>query len=980
MATQTRAPTSDNSTAGTVAYSSGTTGYNLVNDYPDTADPLTSYVTLGTTANSAILFNFSAFTLPATAHSISVAVQYYDEEPSSGANTSDARILVGGTQYSSGTTHNPSTTTTARSKTFANNPKTGAAWTYQQINGTDGTNDLQAFGVIGPDSNPVWRLGAIQCVVTYSVNELDQTTTFTGSPAFYAATVVDPGRVYYVIGPSSGWSAPSATQVKAGQLGGGGSATASGYQTSPLVTTDPFTFSAAATGLTASTTYKIAFVWNKASSDSNVAVSSDFNTTGASNQTLTAGLFSASPTFYTHTLTSAITLPQASRFDNGQTFYAAALSATITLPQATRFDAAPAYYTATLTTGAAPLSQTARFDAAPEFYAHTLSQGAAPQTITQASRFDNSGAFHSPTLTASVTVPQATRFDATPSFYTHTLTSSVALTPNLFTGVPAFFTHTLSPGAAPLTQATTFTGSPAFYAATVETDVARIYYVIGPNAGWLDPSAAQIKAGLLGGGGGATAAGSEVSPVVTTNPFTFAAAATGLSAGTQYKIAFVWSDSTADSNVAVSSMFLTTGTQALTQASRFDGAPAYYTATVTQSGPQTLTQSSTFSGAPAFYAAAITQQDVLIVYWLEVQEQQDLTASVFTNAPAFYAATVSQGAAPQTLTQASTFDNPQTFYAATLSPGAAPLTQASRFDGAPAFYSATVSQAGAPQTLTAGLFSNDPTYYAAAITTAVTVAQDARFDAAPTFYAATLTSAGNIAQATRFDNAPTFYTHTLTPGAVTLAQASRLDNTPSFYAASLALQQFLTASRFDSAPTFYQAVVSAGGAVLEQAARFDAAPTFYSATLTTGPVTLTAVRFDNAPQFPGATVTTGPGSLAQAARFDNAPQFFAAGITSMVDVVQASRFDAGQIFYSATLQPGAAQLVQAATFANVPAFYGPALGGDTFFTVFGRRRLGLRCERPADQRVGRAVLLGGVPRVGHEVLLADLPRIGSDPQ
>lgn len=920
MATQTRAPTSDNSTAGTVAYSSGTTGYNLVNDYPDTADPLTSYVTLGTTANSAILFNFSAFTLPATAHSISVAVQYYDEEPSSGANTSDARILVGGTQYSSGTTHNPSTTTTARSKTFANNPKTGAAWTYQQINGTDGTNDLQAFGVIGPDSNPVWRLGAIQCVVTYSVNELDQTTTFTGAPAFYAATVVDPGRVYYVIGPSSGWSAPSATQVKAGQLGGGGSATASGYQTSPLVTTDPFTFSAAATGLTASTTYKIAFVWNKASSDSNVAVSSDFNTTGASNQTLTAGLFSASPTFYTHTLTSAITLPQGSRFDGAPgyytatlaasitlpqattfagapTFHAAALTSAVTLPQATRFDGAPGYYVATVST-TVTLPQATRFDAPPTFYTHTLDQGAAPQTLTQASRFDAAPVFYDSPITTTVTLT-AGLFEGAPGFYTHTLTQGGApqeLTAGLFTGTPGYFTHTLSTGAAPLTQGTTFANQPAFYAATVETDVARIYYVIGPNAGWSDPSAAQIKAGQLGGGGGATAAGSEVSPVVTTNPFTFSAAATGLSSGTQYKIAFVWSDSTTDSNVAVSSTFQTTGTQTLTQTSTFVNAPTYYAATVTQSGPQTLTQSSTLSGAPAFYAATITQQDVLIVYWLEVQEQQNLTTGLFTGAPGFYAATVSQGAAPQTLTQSSTFAGAPAFYAATLTPGAAPLTQVSRFDGVPAYYAATVSQGGALQTLTqASIFTGVPAFYVATVSAAITLPQAARFDNVSTFYAATLTTAGGIAQATRFDNAPVFYVATLTPEAAPLTQNSRFDGAPTFYAASLTLQQFLTAGRFDSVPQFYAAVVSAGSAVLDQATRFDGAPGFYTSTLSPGSVTLTAARFDNAPTFQSATVTAGPGSLAQADRFDNDPIIYGPLVSH--SIAQSSRFDGTPVFY-----------------------------------------------------------------------------------
>jgi len=352
MATQSRAPTSDNSTAPTIAYSSGTTGYNLVNDYPDSADPLTSYVELGTTANSAILFNFTAFTIPWGSTSISVAVEYYDEEPSNGTNSSDGYLRVGGTNYASGTTHNPSTTTTARSKTFANNPKTTAAWTVDQINGLDGTNSLQAFGVIGPDSNPVWRLGAIRCTVTYteptppptgalslagvaptisgqkvitpSVGAIAATGTGptanlqkipeTGSlslagvaPTLSYQNTPTPGagslsltglaptvtpslaaQIYFVIGPTAGWATPTPTEIKAGQLSGGGGATKSGNETSP-VTSQTYTFSAAVIGLTSATGYTIAFVWSDGSNNSNVAEGSFTTQTAAADVTPSTG-------------------------------------------------------------------------------------------------------------------------------------------------------------------------------------------------------------------------------------------------------------------------------------------------------------------------------------------------------------------------------------------------------------------------------------------------------------------------------------------------------------------------------------------------------------------------------------------------------------------------------------------------------------------------------------------------------------------
>lgn len=166
MATKTRAPTSDFATGGTVAYSSGSTGFNLTNDYPDTADPLTSYVTFGTTTNSFIAFGFTAMDVPAGSIINSVQVQYTDEEPANGANTAAGRLRIGGTYYDAAT-HNPSTTTTARADSWTQNPRTTAAWTVADVNGT-GANPLQNFGVIGPDSNPVWRLGSIQLLVDYT--------------------------------------------------------------------------------------------------------------------------------------------------------------------------------------------------------------------------------------------------------------------------------------------------------------------------------------------------------------------------------------------------------------------------------------------------------------------------------------------------------------------------------------------------------------------------------------------------------------------------------------------------------------------------------------------------------------------------------------------------------------------------------------------------------------------------------------------
>lgn len=97
--------------------------------------------------------------------------------------------------------------------------------------------------------------------------------------------------------------------------------------------------------------------------------------------------------------------------------------------------------------------------------------------------------------------------------------------------------------------------------------MATLYYVIGPSSGWSDPTAANVKAGQLAGGGAATASGNETAPT-TDQTFTFTTPASGLTADTAYKIAFVWSDGSSDSTVEVGGPFYTsavttTGTGAL---------------------------------------------------------------------------------------------------------------------------------------------------------------------------------------------------------------------------------------------------------------------------------------------------------------------------------------------------------------------------------------------------------------------------------
>jgi hypothetical protein len=163
VATLTRAPTSDEAVSGTWSGSVGSR-WTLVDDYPSVA---TNDLLTGGTSAASITFGFSAFTVPSGSTSISVQVMYFDGEAANGANNCGGRIKVGGTYYDAAT-HNPAGTAgTSRTDNWATNPRTGAAWTVDDVNGV-GANALQAFGVRSTDSNPTWRFSSIQAQVTYT--------------------------------------------------------------------------------------------------------------------------------------------------------------------------------------------------------------------------------------------------------------------------------------------------------------------------------------------------------------------------------------------------------------------------------------------------------------------------------------------------------------------------------------------------------------------------------------------------------------------------------------------------------------------------------------------------------------------------------------------------------------------------------------------------------------------------------------------
>jgi hypothetical protein len=170
--TVTKNPTGDGTPGGSSTSWSGSAGsrYTLVDDYPDgSTGPADILVSPTSTCSTACYmpFTYTAFSIPSTATSISVSVVFYNKEGSSGSNNSQGLIVVGGTNYYTGS-NNPSTTWTLRRATWTTNPKTSAAWTPAQINGTDGTNPLTAFGFYSTDSSPAIDYASVQIQVTYS--------------------------------------------------------------------------------------------------------------------------------------------------------------------------------------------------------------------------------------------------------------------------------------------------------------------------------------------------------------------------------------------------------------------------------------------------------------------------------------------------------------------------------------------------------------------------------------------------------------------------------------------------------------------------------------------------------------------------------------------------------------------------------------------------------------------------------------------
>jgi hypothetical protein len=97
------------------------------------------------------------------------------------------------------------------------------------------------------------------------------------------------GRLYWVV-QASAVADPSGAQIVGGLDGSGAAAVDAGDEEAPTVTTNPFTFTTPATGLTPGTSYEIAYVWYDGSTYSNVVVGSFSTTSGAAYNPMTGRL------------------------------------------------------------------------------------------------------------------------------------------------------------------------------------------------------------------------------------------------------------------------------------------------------------------------------------------------------------------------------------------------------------------------------------------------------------------------------------------------------------------------------------------------------------------------------------------------------------------------------------------------------------------------------------------------------------------
>ena len=156
----TRVPTSDISVSG---WTKSTTYYY---EMVDETSPGDGDYLIGT-ANGGYARFGSTISLPNGCTVSNVRLNFRAMDDSSGTNSMHASITVGGTNYDGSDVNPDGSSFTNYYTDWANNPKSGVAWTEADLEGTSG-NALQNWGVEIPDANPDSRLSLIYLDITYT--------------------------------------------------------------------------------------------------------------------------------------------------------------------------------------------------------------------------------------------------------------------------------------------------------------------------------------------------------------------------------------------------------------------------------------------------------------------------------------------------------------------------------------------------------------------------------------------------------------------------------------------------------------------------------------------------------------------------------------------------------------------------------------------------------------------------------------------
>jgi hypothetical protein len=143
------------------------------------------------------------------------------------------------------------------------------------------------------------------------------------------------------------------------------------------------------------------------------------------------------------------------------------------LTQATRFDNSNTFYAPTVTRGTVTLNQGTRYDNTQEFYAATVSQAGGGQSLTQNTRYDNGQTFYGPTVTRGAVTLTAARFDNAQTFFAPTVgRGAVTLTPARYDNGQTFYAATIT--ATRTLTASRYDNTTTFYAPIVSTGALTI--------------------------------------------------------------------------------------------------------------------------------------------------------------------------------------------------------------------------------------------------------------------------------------------------------------------------------------------------------------------------------------------------------------------------------------------------------------------------------------------------------------------------